>query len=274
MVSPAQSSHREGEVGPAARASRFLSTLAAARARLGRVPPRPGQVWTPSLGRLVFVGLVAVLIAAGFDAAAVHFVRGSDSRVLDAMAAITDIGRSHWYLVPAAILFFTLSFIDWTRAGFRGRARLLLLFGQAAFVFAAVALSGIAANILKFLFGRARPLSIDELGAWHLDPFSLGYAFASFPSGHSTTVGAVTAIFILWYPRYWLLIAEIGLVLAATRIAALAHYPSDVASGLLLGSTVTIVLARFLASRRVVFRLVPGRMLPAVVGRPGGLFAR
>jgi membrane-associated phospholipid phosphatase len=256
------------------RKNRFLATLSAARTRFGRVPPRPGQLWTPALSRLLFGGLVVVLIAAGFDSAAIYLVRGSEGLVLDGMRAITDIGRSHWYLVPAAMLFFTLSFIDWTRAGFRGRARLLLLFGQAAFVFAAVALSGIAANILKFMFGRARPISIDELGAWHLDPFSIGYAFASFPSGHSTTVGAVTAIFILWYPRYWLVIAEIGVVLAATRIAALAHYPSDVAAGLLLGFTATVVLARFLASRRVVFRLQPGRMLPAVVGRPGGLFAR
>lgn len=251
-----------------------MATLAGAWLRFGRSGGRAGQVWTPQLSRLLFVGLVVVLLVAGFDAAAIAFARSSDAWVLGPMQSITHVGRSHWYLVPAGILFFTLSFIDWTRAGFRGRARLSLLFGQAVFVFAAVALSGIAVNILKFIFGRARPALIDAVGAWHLDPFSIGYAYASFPSGHSTTVGAVTAVFILWYPRYWLVIAEVGVVLAATRIAAVAHYPSDVVAGLLLGILSTLALARLLAARRVVFRLAPGRMLPTVIGRLGGFFSR
>lgn len=219
-------------------------------------------------------GLLVTVLAGCFDEAALQFVRSSDAWVLWLMHAITHVGRSHWYLVPAGLLFLGLSISDWRRVGFRGRALMSLLFGQAFFVFAAVGLAGIAVNILKVIIGRARPILYDQFGAWHVDLFSAGYAYASFPSGHSTTVGAVTAVFILWCPRFWLVIAEIGVVLAATRIAAQAHYPSDVAAGLLLGFTVTVVLARLLASRRVVFRLVPGRLLPAVLGRAGGLFSR
>ena len=149
----------------------------------------------------------------------------------------------------------------------RGKARLSFLFGQAAYVFAAVALSGIFVNIVKVLFGRARPRLIDEFGAYYFDPLTLGYLNASFPSGHSTTVGAIVGILMIWYPRWSLLLIELGLFFAATRIAAQAHYPSDVVAGFLVGLFFSIALARWLASRGVVFRFVPGKTLP--VGRAG-----
>ena len=140
------------------------------------------------------------------------------------------------------------------------------MFGQAAYVFASVALSGLLVNVLKILFGRARPRLIDEFGALHFDPFTFGYLNASFPSGHATTVGAIAGILMVWYPRWSLPFVELGLFIAATRIAAEAHYPSDVVAGFLLGSFFSIVLARWLARRGVLFRIVPGKILPAAAG--------
>lgn len=247
---------------------RFIAAIAMMRVRLLRQRSPVGRVWTPQIGVLLVAGLAAILIAATFDAAAIRFVRSSDAWLLAAMHAITDLGKSHWYLVPSAALVLWLSISDWRKHGIRGRALRAFLLGQALFVFAGVGLAGIVVNILKVLFGRARPILYDQFGAWHFDFFSFGYAYASFPSGHSTTVGAVMAVFILWYPRFWLVTLQIGILLGATRIAAQAHHPSDVAAGLLLGFTVTLLLARFLASRRVVFRLVPGRLLPAVASLP------
>jgi undecaprenyl-diphosphatase len=112
------------------------------------------------------------------------------------------------------------------------------------------------------MFGRARPRLIDEVGAYHFDPFTFGYLNASFPSGHSTTVGAIVGILMIWYPRWSLVTIELGLFFAATRIAAGAHYPSDVATGFLIGIFFSLVIARWLASRGVVFRFAPGKILP------------
>ena len=98
-----------------------------------------------------------------------------------------------------------------------------------------VALSGLLVNLLKVLFGRARPRLLDQFGAHYFDPLTFGYLNASFPSGHSTTVGAIVGILMIWFPRWSLLIVELGLFFAATRIAAQAHYPSDVVAGFLLG---------------------------------------
>ena len=128
-------------------------------------------------------------------------------------------------------------------------------------------MSGLFVNVVKMLFGRARPRLIDQVGAHYFDPLTFGYLNASFPSGHSTTVGAIVGILMVWFPRWSLLIVELGLFFAATRIAAEAHYPSDVVAGFVVGLFFSIGLARWLAGRGVVFRFVPGKILPVRRGR-------
>lgn len=249
---------------------RLAAAFGGANDRLWHRPNVPGgPVWQREMTIMVVVGLALAAVAALTDAWAIAYVRTSQAPFIGWMAALTDLGRSHWYLIPAAAIFLGVGFADWTRAGFRGRARLALLFGQAGFSFAAVAISGILVNVLKVIFGRARPVLFEQHGAYHFEPLSFGYAFASFPSGHSMTVGAVAGILMLWYPRLTWLFAALGLFIASTRVTALAHYPSDVVTGCLFGLTCTIVLARYLATRGVVFRLQQGKMFPTVMGRAG-----
>lgn len=247
---------------------RFGATMAQAHRRVRRPRfHRPEPVWPARFDRLVLLGMAVVAALSLFDAAAIRHARADDGLLFSAMRAITDIGQSHWYLVPAALLFFGAAFVDWRKAGFRGRRRLVLLFGQAGFAFAAVALSGLLANVVKIVVGRARPSLFEAVGPHHFEPFSVGYAYASFPSGHATTVGAVTALLCLWLPRYaWLWLA-VGVFLAATRVAATAHYLSDIAGGFFFGLAFTVLAARFLARRGVAFRFAHGKVLPAVVGR-------
>lgn len=251
--------------GPLSPHRRFAAALAGAHRRLRRgggsgvVEP----VWSQAMSVWLAAALVLTLIVGLTDAAAIHAVRGSSNPVILFMAWITNLGKSQWYLVPAGVIFCAIGLIDWSRGAPRLKARLAFLFGQAAFVFSAIALSGLFVNILKVLFGRARPRLIDEFGAWSFDPFTLGYLNASFPSGHSTTVGALTGILMIWYPRWSVIFVELGLFFAATRIAAQAHYPSDVVAGFTIGLLFTVALARWLASRSVVFRYAPGKILPA-----------
>ena len=182
------------------------------------------------------------------------------------MAYITNIGRSQWYLVPAAtgVLRGRLGRLVARRQARQGapvlavRTGSLRLFIGRAF--------GLLVNAIKVLFGRARPRLLDQVGAHYFDPLTFGYLNASFPSGHSTTVGAIVGILIIWYPRWSLLIIELGLFFAATRIAAQAHYPSDVVAGFLVGLFFSIGLARWLAGRGVVFRFEPRKILPGTAG--------
>jgi undecaprenyl-diphosphatase len=54
----------------------------------------------------------------------------------------------------------------------------------------------------------------------------------------------------------------VGVFLAATRVAALAHWPSDVIAGFSIGIGTALLVARHLASRELFFRLSPGKILP------------
>ena len=234
--------------------------------RIARRGSAAEPIWPRRLDRVVLFVILAVFAAAFLDPLAASYARTAEAPFVGFMRAVTDIGLSSWYLVPTALTVLAVALVDWRRLRHRGRARMVTIFGHAAFVFGAVAATGLAVNVLKIVFGRARPVLFEQHGAFHFEPFTVEYAFASFPSGHATTMGAVTMVLILWFPRYALFIGEIGLFLAATRIAANAHYPSDVVAGFAFGTLFTLVMARTLARRRIVFRPSPGALMPAVIG--------
>ncbi len=207
--------------------------------------------------------LVAVLMPSA-DERALRAVMASDWQVFEIMTAITNIGKSDRYLIPAALLFLITAFLDWSAYRQKAKARLLRLYGQSAFLFGSVAASGIFVNLIKIPIGRARPKLIEQFGAVHFEPFTVGYDFASMPSGHSTTMGAVTLALMLWFPKLRWLILPLGFVLAATRIAAKAHYPSDVVTGFSIGFLFALCFARWLGTRQVVFRLHNTFTLPGI----------
>jgi lipid A 4'-phosphatase len=100
-----------------------------------------------------------------------------------------------------------------------------------AFLFATVAVSGLAADLLKIVFGRLRPkllFGADLYGfgwfGWHADQWS-------FPSGHATTIAALmAALWVLW-PRHLLFYILVGSIVAGSRVVVGAHYLSDIAAG-------------------------------------------
>lgn len=214
------------------------------------------------LGLILIAGLAAMVVAHWFDAAAVLYVRSSRSAAIAWMADVTNIGKAQWYLVPPGLLFLLLAAEDWRALKPPHISRVVLFLNQTGFAFAAIAGAGVVADIIKIIVGRARPQLFDTAGPLGFSPFTLGYAHASFPSGHSTTMGAVAAVLMLWFPRWRAPIAALCFLAAATRVAALAHYPSDVIAGFTLGFVFSVFLARWLARRGVGFRLRKGRLLP------------
>lgn len=227
-------------------------------------PPhfRGDAVWTRRMSLLALTALVAMVLAMPFDGVVIEAIRADRNALVRAFAEITDLGESQWYLVPAGLLFIGLGMLEWSGRPSLVRARLAFVFGQAGFAFLAVALTGILVNVLKFLIGRGRPRVMEDGGAFQFEPFGFDHLYHSFPSGHATTVGAVALVLIVWMPRLWLPILLAALVVAFSRVFALAHFPSDVVAGFAFGFLYSLVLARWLAARRSVFRNVPARMLP------------
>jgi membrane-associated phospholipid phosphatase len=227
-------------------------------------PPVNGSppAWT---GRMTIAALVAwlgVVLIHPFDAEVVRAVGHSLLPPFVVLRNITNVGRSTMYLIATFAVGLAISLIEWQNLSRRTRARLALIYGQAVFAFAALALSGIAANIVKIFVGRARPSLLAVYGPDYREALHAGYDFASFPSGHSTTLGAIAAVLTLWFPRLRLPVAAVALVLGFSRCAADAHYPSDVWGGLAFGFLFTIFMARLLARRGAGFRFADGRLLP------------
>ncbi len=84
-------------------------------------------------------------------------------------------------------------------------------------------------------------------------PFAWRSEYASLPSGHATTAGAAAfAIGAIWprtRPVMWLY----GLVVVFSRVVVMAHHPSDVIAGVVVGAVGAAWIRRLFAARRLVF---------------------
>ena len=100
-----------------------------------------------------------------------------------------------------------------------------------AFLFAAIAASGIAAGVLKVIFGRARPKLLFGADFYGFTWFGWNADHWSFPSGHAATVAALlTALWWLW-PSHVLFYLVVGAIVAASRVVVGAHFLGDVVAG-------------------------------------------
>jgi undecaprenyl-diphosphatase len=169
----------------------------------------------------------------------------------------TDLGLGGWYIIPAVLCLVAVNLVDWRALSNRS---LLLAFnwtGFAAYALASMGLSGLAVNVLKYGIGRARPLHFADLGAFSLHPFAFDASFASMPSGHATTMGAVFAIVLFCFPRWRYPALFYALAICATRVLVGAHYPSDVVAGFGFGFACAALLAMLFARLGFVFRQRP-----------------
>ena len=78
---------------------------------------------------------------------------------------LTDLGKSHWYLVPTGVVaLFCFGMAKVVKNDPQRQARLRKIAFTMAFIFACIAVSGILVELLKMLFGRARPSLLDGEG--------------------------------------------------------------------------------------------------------------
>lgn len=166
---------------------------------------------------------------------------------------LTRLGSSAWILIISAGVGLVLSVSPWPYLPRQERRQRLWLYADANFVFFTVAASGVTASLIKNTIGRARPRHFDQLGAWHFDFAAFESGFASFPSGHSTTFGALCMAMALLAPRLWPCWLGFAVLGGFSRVAVGAHYLSDIVTGLCFGAGFVIVFAHYLARRGVMF---------------------
>jgi membrane-associated phospholipid phosphatase len=158
---------------------------------------------------------------------------------------ITMLGNASWSLIGALLLWLMFRRLARRRSGALRHA-----YGQAqvmaGFVFAALAVSGLAVQVLKSLIGRGRPSLGDPVSVLSFHPFAFQAAWQSFPSGHSTTCFALAVALAVLWPRLaptFVVLASWG---ALSRALLGVHWASDVLAGATLGSLmVWLVLWQF-----------------------------
>ncbi len=207
-----------------------------------------------SSGWVFLASIVLVLVFMPFDAALSERAQGLPGRVVGFNSAITDLGTFRWMLYSSGLVIIIAfiagkvyrnsTYVGKLRTGYR----LFLYF------FLTIASAGILVHLLKFLIGRARPELFSELGAFSLTPFAGQWSYESFPSGHSTAIGALCGALAMLTPHLRPVFLLLALIIGISRVIVGAHYPSDVAAGLLLGVWTAMAFAFIFAGYNWLFR--------------------
>jgi membrane-associated phospholipid phosphatase len=99
-------------------------------------------------------------------------------------------------------------------------------------LFAGLVSAGVSVQVLKHFIGRARPrLTYDCI---FIGP-SLKSGYDSFPSGHTAIVFCLAYILSRYFPRYRVLFYFFAVLVSFERVEDLAHFPSDVMAGAMVG---------------------------------------
>ncbi|WP_342343699.1 phosphatase PAP2 family protein [Martelella limonii] len=210
---------------------------------------------------------LALLCMAVLDGPVASARDAMSSRFQDFAARLTDVTTAPWILAASGTVT-VLAFVAVTcLATSRAKFRAALVLHQAFYLFCSVALASATVNVVKRLIGRARPTLFDQVGDLHFNFGVWAYDYASFPSGHSTTSGAIFAGLALLYPRLGPFFAAFAVFFGFARVAVGAHYPSDVSAGLFYGAWISVLVACVFARYRLLF-YVPDHGLPMRRPRP------
>lgn len=284
MKAPLRGGTQAKPAGPLATAAKLVAALGhnigQNLAQWCRAVARPPRVQTPRPPTIAIAAIVATLVVVVVlmflvDEASTEWAHHLPLWFTDAFEKITNAGLSGWFLIPSGVIVLCLAALALPSLPRMTRGALEALAARFGFLFIAVALPGLFDDAIKGLIGRARPY-IDIPGhPFTFRPFTWRPEFASMPSGHSTTAAAAAfAIGSMWPRTRWVMWLY-ALIIMFSRVAVLAHHPSDVVAGALVGAVGAALVRRWFAARGLVFSArdlaaYPGpslRRIKAAIGR-------
>lgn len=206
---------------------------------------------------LALAALTAILIGSlmlAVDVAAIKLMPARGTASLWPIRHFTDLAKSEYVMwALAAVLIVILLLLP--RLSGVARAHLVAFGGRVQYVFLSVVFAVLCTEILKYIIGRSRPFVGGEANAFYFEHFSGSPAFASLPSGHATTAFALAfAVSAVWR-RAALVMFAYAVLICVSRVVLLAHHPSDVVGGALVGTIGAMAVRYWFAARRLGFKI-------------------
>ena len=146
--------------------------------------------------------------------------------------SITELGDSLWYFL-IFLLLFTISFIL-KKIKLISKKNYFYIFQLSLLGAGYLFLVGLITQVIKHLVGRPRPNHSNLNEGFELNFLTSDSAFHSFPSGHSSTIIAITIIASLLLPKLKYFFYICGFLIALSRVVVGAHFLSDVIAGALI----------------------------------------
>jgi undecaprenyl-diphosphatase len=202
----------------------------------------------------VIVGAAIVALVYAVDVREIGLMPRRGTASLWPVRTLTDFGKAAYVLWVLAGLLFAVALMA---ARLRGTSQSLLLgLGRRLqFIFFAVLVPVLAGEVIKWIVGRGRPFVGGKADAFNFVHFAGTEAYASFPSAHAVTSFALAfAVSALW-PRAWIVMAAYALAIGASRLVLVAHHPSDVVAGALIGVVGAMFVRYWFAARRLGFAI-------------------
>lgn len=167
---------------------------------------------------------------------------------------LTDFGKDAYVLWLLAAMLLMSALVGTAMRG-TSRAEWLGLGLRLQFVFFAVLVPLLAGELIKWVVGRGRPFVGGHANPFNFAPFAGTEAYASFPSAHAITAFALAfAVSAVW-PRARAAMIVYAILIAVSRLVLLAHHPSDVVAGALIGVVGAMAVRYWFAARRLGFAI-------------------
>jgi membrane-associated phospholipid phosphatase len=217
------------------------------------------------------LGTAIVALMYVLDAREIAWMPPRGSAGLWPVRILTDFGKSAYVLWLLAAMLLAVALVA-PRLRTTTRTSLLALGTRLQFLFFAVLVPVLSGELIKWIVGRGRPFVGGEANAFNFAHFAGTEAYASFPSGHAITAFAlVFAVSSLW-PQARLAMAVYAILIALSRLVLLAHHPSDVVAGALIGVIGAMFVRYWFAARRLGFAIRrDGAIVPLAGPSPGHL---
>ena len=206
---------------------------------------------------LWILAATAVLVVAlvPFDPMISQRAQGLPDGVVAFNERITDFGTFAWMIYGSGFVVILAYIVHRMSRNETAGGRARTAWRLPLYFFLTIGAASALVHLVKLVIGRARPELFSELGAYSLTPFAYDDLYSSFPSGHSAAVGAFFGAFSMLAPHLRPLFLLGALTIGVSRVILGAHYPSDVAAGLLLGLWTAIAVAYAFARQGWLFRL-------------------